>query len=311
MSEKLIILHDILGRSFKSSDEHLFKCPYCQHHKHKFSVNVEKNVYKCWICDQRGANLYRIIRRFGNFNQQEKWKELSGNNLDLGEFENIFKEEKVHEEKEQILELPEGFRTLTRLSGSKSHQRAVDYLLSRGIGKRDILKWKIGYTTQYPFEGRIIIPSFNMAGDLNYFIARSFTGSTYRYKNPKVSRNIIFNELYLDFDREIVLVEGVFDAIKAENAVPILGSTIRETSRLFRKIVQHDTPVLLALDEDAKKKSQAIKRLLLKYGIEVRQMKYKDDRDLGDMTHEEVSEMTQEARLIAPHDSLLEAISAL
>ena len=113
MSEKLIILHDILGRSFKSSDEHLFKCPYCQHHKHKFSVNVEKNVYKCWICDQRGANLYRIIRRFGNFNQQEKWKELSGNNLDLGEFDNIFKEEKAHEEKEQILDLPEGFRTLT------------------------------------------------------------------------------------------------------------------------------------------------------------------------------------------------------
>ena len=93
--------------------------------------------------------------------------------------------------------------------------------------------------------------------------------------------------------------------------MPILGSTIRETSRLFRKIVQHDTPVLLALDEDAKKKSQAIKRLLLKYGIEVRQIKYKDDRDLGDMTHEEVSEMTQEARLVAPHDSLLEAISAL
>jgi len=311
MNEKFAILTTILGRSFKSSGEHLFACPYCGHHKHKFSVNIEKNVYKCWVCDQRGKNLYRIIRRFGTFSQQEKWKELSGDRADLGEFDNLFKEEPVEQDKEAVIELPVGFQTLTRISGSKSQRRALGYLASRGLRERDILKWKIGYTTEYPYEDRIIIPSFNDSGDLNYFIARSFAENPYRYKNPKVSRNIIFNELYLDFEKEIVLVEGVFDAIKAENAVPILGSTIRETSRLFRKIVKYDTPVLLALDSDAHKKSQAIKKLLLKYGIEVRQMQYRDDRDLGEMTHKEVEELSLEAQIITPQDSLLEAISAL
>ena len=61
--------------------------------------------------------------------------------------------------------------------------------------------------------------------------------------NPAASRNIIFNELYLDFDKEITIVEGIFDAMKAENAVPILGSTLSENSVLFKKIIKYDTPI--------------------------------------------------------------------
>ena len=29
-----------------------------------------------------------------------------------------------------------------------------------------------------------------------------------RYMNPPVSRNIVFNELYVDFDEEVTIVEG-------------------------------------------------------------------------------------------------------
>ena len=105
--------------------------------------------------------------------------------------------------------------------------------------------------------------------------------------------------------------EGVFDAIKAKNSVPILGSTIRETSKLFTRIVENDTPVLLALDPDAKKKTDAIKKLFLKYGIEVRQIKYKDTRDLGDMSKKEVEILSQNAPYIGDCDELLEAIASL
>ena len=311
MNEKLSILHNILGRSFKSNEEHLFACPYCNHHKNKFSVNVEKNVYKCWICDARGKNLFRVIRRFGSFSQQEKWKELTGFKQDLGEFDRLFEVEVVVEQQEQTIQIPQGFQTLTKNSNSKSHQRAIKYLAERGIGKYDILKRKIGYTTEGQFKNRIIIPSFNLKGDLNYFIARTFSGDYRRYMNPPVSRNIVFNELYVDFDEEVMIVEGVFDAIKANNAVPILGSTIRETSKLFRKIVKHDTPVLLALDPDAQKKSEAIKDLFLKYGIEVREITYPDERDIGDMSREEVSVLSQNAHFVKSYDSLINAISAI
>ncbi|MGI9554564.1 MAG: hypothetical protein ACR2M6_01215 [Vampirovibrionia bacterium] len=311
MNEKLSILHNILGRSFNSNEEHLFACPYCGHHKNKFSVNVEKNVYKCWICDARGKNLFRVIRRFGTFSQQEKWKELSGHREDIGEFDRLFEVEVVVEQREQVLEMPQGFKSLTRMSNNKSHLRALKYLSERGIGKYDVLKWKMGYTTEGPFKNRIIIPSFNKAGDLNYFIARTFSDDYRRYMNPPVSRNIVFNELYVDFQEEVTVVEGVFDAIKAHNAVPILGSTIRENSKLFRKIVNNDTPVLMALDPDARSKSESIKKLFLKYGIEVREIKYPDERDIGDMSKKEVSVLSRNATFVKSFDSLINAISAI
>ena len=311
MSEKLLILNNILGKSFKSNDEHLFACPYCGHHKKKFSVNVEKNMYKCWICDARGKSLFRVIRRFGTFSQLEKWKELTGHRQDLGDFESLFAEQPQVELREAILDMPAGFKSLTTHSNSKSYLKAMRYLSERGIGAREILKWKMGYTIEGPFKNRIIIPSFSSAGELNYFIARTFSGDYRRYMNPPVSRNIVFNELYVDFEEEVVIVEEVFDAIKASNAVPILGSTIRETSKLFRKIVNSDAAVLLALDPDAKKKSESIKKLFLKYGIEVREIAYPDDRDIGDMSREEVSALSQKAKFVKSCDNLINAISAI
>ena len=46
----------------------------------------------------------------------------------------------------------------------------------------------------------------------------------------------MFNEFYVDWD-EVVLVEGVDAIIAGFNAILILGSTLRENSRLFQQIV--------------------------------------------------------------------------
>ena len=76
--------------------------------------------------------------------------------------------------------------------------------------------------------------------------------------------------MYIDWDSDLVITEGVFDAIKAgPNAIPLLGSTLRENSKLFQKIIKHDTPIYLALDADADKKETKIINLFVKYGIEL------------------------------------------
>ena len=304
MDEKLSIITSFLGKSYKSNNEHLFQCPFCKHHKRKFSVNIQRGVYKCWVCDEKGRNLYRLVRKFGSQKDRESWKAFSGEKTDLNAFGNLF-EDPEEDNFEQIIEMPPNFHTLT---GNVQFRPPLQYLEKRGISRKDILKWKIGFCSDGPFKGRIIIPSFNENGDLNYFIARTFTDDYRRYKNPPVSRDIVFNELYVDFDKEVTIVEGAFDAVKADNAVPILGSTIRETSRLFKKIVQNNTPVLLALDPDAKYKAENIKRLLFKYGIEVRELQYDDERDVGDMSKEEVEKLSQEAPVIREEDSLVSAI---
>ena len=55
------------------------------------SVNFEIGVYKCWVCDSRGKNLYRIVRSFGSYGQRQRFLELDGR-LDLADFDKIYNE---------------------------------------------------------------------------------------------------------------------------------------------------------------------------------------------------------------------------
>lgn len=297
VEDKRKIVTQILGSYYQKGDEHLYHCPFCNHHKKKMSVNFVSGYYKCWVCDIRGKNIYRIVRRFGDYQQRQKYLELQGK-MDISDFEDIFNEVNGIEEK-QILELPKEFISLCNKDLPFDSTDAFRYLSSRGIGRKEILKWKIGYCKEGRYGGRIIIPSFDLEGDLNYFIARSFVGHSGRYLNPTANRDIVFNELNIDWDEPIILVEGVFDAIKAgDNAIPILGSTLRERSRLFQAIALHDTPVYFALDPDAEKKAEYIIKSMLKYDLEVFKIDLGDNKDVGDMSHEEFVKLQQSAKKI-------------
>ena len=288
IEDKRKIVTQILGSYWQKGDEHLYHCPYCGHHKKKMSINFANGYWKCWVCDTRGKNIYRIVRKFGNYQQRQKYRELQGL-VDLTDFEEMFKEYNNIQEK-QILEMPEGFVSLCNKDLPMDSTDAFRYLSSRGIGRREILKWKIGYCKEGRYAGRIIIPSFDIEGDLNYFIARSYVGHTRRYLNPPADRDLVFNELNIDWDEPVVLVEGVFDAIAAgNNAIPILGSTLREGSRLFQAIAIHDTPVYMALDYDAEKKAEWIIKSMLKYDLEVHKVPI-DEADVSEMGEREFQE---------------------
>lgn len=150
------------------------------------------------------------------------------------------------------------------------------------------------------------MPSFDLDGKVNYFIARTFSDRKMKkYMNPDASKDIIFNELYVDWSKDVVIVEGIFDAIKAENAIPLLGSTLRENSRLFTEIVKNDSAIYLALDPDAEKKAEKLINSLLSYDIEVYKVPIPNDIDVGDMTKEEFLEYKANSILIKGSDDIL------
>jgi len=165
----------------------------------------------------------------------------------------------------------------------------------------------MGYCSGGEYEGRIIIPSFDDEGDLNYFISRSYDRSYYpKYKNPPASKNIIFNDLFVDWSSDIILVEGIFDAINAgRNAVPILGSTLNQHSVLLRKIVKEDAGVYVALDPDATKKELEIIKTLLDFDIEVWKVDLGDYEDIGSMNKEQFQKCLENATLITSDNYLL------
>jgi len=297
------ILHETLGNHFDKGHELLFTCPACGHHKRKFSVNLDKNVFKCWVCDYRGRNIRRVIRRFGSYLQLQKWDSISGR-ADLERFADLFSEEES-EAGSQKIQLPEEFISLTSDKAPATGRYAMKYLQSRGVSKQDILKWKIGYCFDGEYRNRIIIPSFDEDGDCSYFIARSYTGDSYKYKNPRASKDIVFNDLFIDWNKDLVLVEGVFDALVAGNAVPILGSTLRSGSDLLRKIVRNDTPIYIALDPDAAKKERRIIDMLLRYDIELYKIDVTGYEDVGSMPKEVFAQRKENASFIDRDNYLL------
>ena len=297
MEEKRKIVSDILGSYVRKGNEHLYSCPYCKHHKKKMSVNFAQGVFKCWVCDTRGKNIYRMVRKFGNYNQRQKWLQLEGR-LDLSEFDKIF-QGLQEEELDQVVDLPEEMVSLCNKRLPISSKKPLAYLRSRGITKQEILMWKIGYCPSGKYGGRIIIPSFNINGDPNYFIARSYVGHQRKYLNPPASRDIIFNELLIDWDEPVILVEGAFDAIVAgTQAIPILGSTLRPNSKLFQALALNDTPVYMGLDEDAEKKAGQMIRNMLQYDMEVYKIDTSSVEDIGSMSPDEFSWAFQNAEII-------------
>ena len=169
-SEKLSIVKQSLGSYYESNDEMLFFCTKCNHHKRKLSVNINKNVFKCWICDFKGNDLYPIIK---DRNLKQKWKELT-QQVDITRFEEVFSNKQEIITQEAHLEPPEHFCTLTTPNLSPLGNKAKNYLLNRGVSAKEILMYKMGFCFHGPYKNRIIVHSNNTSGDLKYFIARSY-----------------------------------------------------------------------------------------------------------------------------------------
>jgi hypothetical protein len=115
----------------------------------------------------------------------------------------------------------------------------------------------------------------------------------------------VFNELFIDWNSDLTIVEGVFDALVAGNAVPILGSTLRSGSKLLREIVRNDTPVYVALDPDAADKERRVIEMLLRYDVEVYKIDVSGFEDVGTMPKDVFDERKRNASFIDRDNYLL------
>ena len=73
---------------------------------------------------------------------------------------------------------------------------------------------------------------------------------------------------------------------------------MRDDSKLFQKIVRHDTPVYVALDPDAEKKSLQLIKKMIEYDIEVYKVDISPYADVGEMSAEEFQERKKNATFL-------------
>lgn len=201
----------------------------------------------------------------------------------------------------QKIELPRDYRLLTLASDMDPDVKAAwRYVYSRGLSDRDAWYYKFGISDEHRWKRRVIMPSFNAEGDLNYFVARAVDKTKKpKYDNPDVDKNpIVFNEINLDWKKRLVLCEGPFDLVKCpENSTALLGSDLDERHEVFNKVLLHGTPVALALDGDMwYKKTPKIVKKLQEYNIDVVVVDVRPWGDPGSMSKPEFEKALSEAR---------------
>ena len=305
VSEKVQFIQKVFGTGVisRSGGNIAVSCPVCdtERKKKKFSICLESDQNHCWSCEIKGRNLFSIIGKCFSKDLQSSYKQKFLNNTC---FSSIGEEEDCDE----TLKIPDGFILLCQNLESKDPdiKSAIRYCKKRGMSNKDLWFFKVGTCKSGKYRRKVIFPSFASDGQLNYYVARSIDDIQRKYSNADVKKTeIIFNEININWDEEVTIVEGPFDAIRCNtNTTCMLGSDLNIGSCLFTKIVKNQTNVLLGLDEDMKQKTQTISKLLFEYGINVRIIDLGRFSDVGEMTKQEFSEARKNAKVWSANDRL-------
>jgi len=281
-------------------------CPMClqkkgiSHNKRKLVIRTDNFLLHCWSCGYKSRNLLDLIKNFhsGYFaeylNRFVGVQQLKSNN-------DVLKTTEMH------FKLPSGFQLLalpnTDTTLEVSYRAAINYISNRFNIDTDELDpshlwyWKFGISLEdKAFVNRIIMPSFSCDGELNYFTGRTFVDIYPKYVNPNVQReDIIFNEININWNEPLTIVEGPFDLIKCNtNATCLLGSELTSEYKLFLMIVKHKTPIILALDSDAKDKSLKIAELLSEFDVSVSLLDIPQPyNDVGELTQTQFNSLLE------------------
>ena len=249
------LLTDVLGepkQHYESKGQISFDCPVCAEEKGldsgdgkgNLEINYVRHVYKCWACGETHGTHGPLGKLFDGYATKQQKKVY-----------NLIKPEELQlQDKKRVrLRLPEGFTTFKDSNPRFiPHIEAYKYLQSRGINDEMIEKYSIGYTVQGEFAYRVIIPSFDKDGILNYFVGRAWVNKKMKYKNPaSVPKDeIIFNEKLIDWDKDIFLVEGAFDSFFLSNPLVMLG---KKMSKLIFETLysKANSNIIICVDGDA------------------------------------------------------------
>jgi DNA primase len=253
------ILIDVLGE-YKTHNEYSgqisFSCPVCSYEikgldeldgKGNLEVNYRQGVYKCWACSETHdthGRLHYLVKKYASPRQFKK-------------FDLLMPEEPSEIEKKHYkrVKLPAEFISFKNASAGLKmtpiYKTAYNYLKQRNVTDEMIEKFQIGFCYEGKYKNRIIVPSYDKDGELNFFVARSYERKPFKkYDNPEAEKQIIiFNEHLINWDLPISIVEGPFDHIFVFNSIPMLGKKMSDF--LFDMLYERAKKIIIVLDGDA------------------------------------------------------------
>ena len=270
MTHEIEKLYDILASFLgeakngfnESSFQYQFPCPRCienkgqrEARKYNLEVNIQKQVFKCWSCssedDVMKGSVIKLIKMYGSDALLAEYKDTIRSIHESDLYKLHFNKDDFNIDTSMVvkedLKLPSTFQLFDR--NKRNHYSALKYVMERGLTWDILEKYKMGYTLREEDDGmkkysyRVIIPSYDRLGELNYWVGRDFLPKNdqftrTKYANPKAEKTeIIFNEEKVQWDADITLVEGAFDHIVVPNSIPLLGKALDTDYKLYWELI--------------------------------------------------------------------------
>ena len=180
------ILIGVLGKPKKrneSKQQYAFDCPTCSAEKGEYDgdgkgnleVNLAEGVYHCWACGEINGTKGGLKKLFRKFATKEQVKKLKMIGYSLDDFKSKVKKSNVIED----LSLPKNFIDFDD-GNPKSliYKQAWNYLIKeRKLSEEIIKKFKMGFASGGQYDSRVIIPSYDINGELNYWVTRTYVNA--------------------------------------------------------------------------------------------------------------------------------------
>ena len=226
--------------------------------KYNLEISLSLGKYHDWSTEN-GGNISRLIKKWGT-------KEL------LNEYFNIIKEVKesryydlelFKDNGEDLgyynqLKLPLTFKKIDLKTCRK--KKLLEYLEERKLTQDIIDFYNLGYTTwdeeDWQMKDRIIIPSYNSDGDLNFWVGRDFINNKQskktKYKNCESDKKkIVFQENKIQWNNDIILVEGALDCVYYPNSIALLGKVLKKDNEIYKQLYEKaNSNIIICLDGD-------------------------------------------------------------
>ena len=302
------ILASFLGESKQGGyqngiEQYQFCCPSCAEEnggnpdgKYNLEINFVLGKYHCWKCDCKG-NIIRLVKRYGNNVLASEYIDdikmiLSSMMYRIDRYEDLAR---MIEDEE--IKLPKTFTPIGEII-KLPNGKLKSFLINRHITQEIVNTYHLGYTKweneDKNVRSRLIVPSYDSKGNLTYWTGRDFTGydNRQKYLNVKADRKkIIFNEGLIEWDGDIVLVEGIVDSLVYPNCIPLMGKQLYKDSLLYETLMKKaNGRIIICLDSDTDiSETKRIYRLLNKNRLKgkIRYIRMDKFKDFGEVFEQE------------------------
>ena len=130
----------------KSGANHIGLCPFHNEKTGSFSVNGQRQIFKCFGCGV-GGNVFTFLMKYENMTFQEAIKQLADRaGVSLPEVEYSAEEKRANNKKKQILEInKEAARYYFYMLRNEQGRAGLNYLTNRGLSDDTIKNFGLGF----------------------------------------------------------------------------------------------------------------------------------------------------------------------